>query len=143
MESDNLIIYLAQSYCFQYLEIWIILFNFEDKIFDGRVQSRYSVWVFFGISNLWHKIENENEYEGIRVHQYNLGKTVTSLYVLNDTFQRSRNEITELINQLFVIAEDVRRKIWGNSNESTHAVFQTTKTLLIDNGPWRPKVDIS
>ena len=53
---------------------------------------------------------------------------------MNDTFQSSR-EIIALINQSFVIAEDKRRKIRGNSNGSTHAVFQTTKTFLIGDGP--------
>ena len=61
---------------------------------------------------------------------------------MNDTFQSSR-EIIALINQSFVIAEDKRRKIRGNSNGSTHAVFQTTKTFLIGDGPGRPKVYIS
>ena len=65
------------------------------------------------------------------------------MYILNDAFQSSRDEITELINQLFVITENMRRKIRGNSNGSTHAVFQTTKTFLIGDGPGRPKIDIS
>ena len=65
------------------------------------------------------------------------------MYILNDTFQISPDKITELINQLFVIAEDVSRKIRGNSNGSTQAIFQTTKTILIGDGPGRPKVDIS
>ena len=42
-----------------------------------------------------------------------------------------------------MIAEDVRRKIRLNSNESTHAVFPTTKIFLIGDGLGRPKVDIS
>ena len=42
-----------------------------------------------------------------------------------------------------MIAEDIRRKIRGNSNGSTHAVFQTTKAFLIGDGPGRPKVYIS
>ena len=37
----------------------------------------------------------------------------------------------------------MRRKIRGNSNGSTHAVFQTTKTFLISDGPGHPKVDLS
>ena len=44
---------------------------------------------------------------------------------------------------LFMIAEDVRRKIRGNSNGSTHAVFQTAKTFLFSDGSRRLKVDIS
>ena len=98
---------------------------------------------FLGISNLCLEIANENGNEDIRVHHYNLGKVITSLYISNDAFQSSRDEITELISQLFVIAEDVRRKTRGNSNGSTHAVFQTSKTFLICDGPGRPKVDIS
>ena len=98
---------------------------------------------FFQIINLCHEIANENGNEDIRVHHYNLGKAITSLYISIDAFQSSRDEITGLINQLFVITEDVRRKIRGNSNGSTHAVFQTTKTFLIGDGPERPKVDIS
>ena len=66
------------------------------------------------------------------------------MYILNDTFQSSRDEITELISQLFVIGEDVpRRGNRGNSNRSTYAAFQTTKTFLIGDGSGRPKVDIS
>ena len=92
---------------------------------------------FVGISNLYHEIENEYENEDIRVYHYNLGKAATWLYILNDTFQSSCDEITELMNQLFVIAENVRRKIKGNSNGSTHAVFQTTKTFIIGDGRGR------
>ena len=91
---------------------------------------------FFGISNLCHEMENENGNEDIRVYHYNLGNAITCLYVLNDTFQSSRDE-------LLVIAEDMRRKIRGNSNGSTHAVFQTTKNFLISDGSGRLKVDIS
>ena len=54
--------------------------------------------VFFQIINLCHEIANENGNEDIRVHHYNLGKAITSLYILNDAFQSSRDEITELIN---------------------------------------------
>ena len=57
--------------------------------------------------------------------------------------QSSRDEIIALMNQLFMIAEDIPRKIRGNSNGSTRAVFQTTKTFLTGDGPGRPKVDIS
>ena len=99
--------------------------------------------VFFGISNLCHEIEIENGNEDMRVYHYNLSKAITCLCILNDTFQSSRDEIIALINQLFVIAEDIRRKIRGNSNGSNHAVFQTTKTFLIGDGLGRPKVDIS
>ena len=63
--------------------------------------------------------------------------------LLNDAFQSSHSETTELINQLFVIAEDVPRVIRGNDNGSTRAVFQTTKTFLIVDIPGRPKVNIS
>ena len=42
-----------------------------------------------------------------------------------------------------MIAEDVRRKIIENGNGSTYAVFKTTKTFLIGDGPGHPKVDIS
>ena len=63
--------------------------------------------------------------------------------LLNDAFQSSHSETTELINQLFVIAEDVPRVIRGNDNGSTRAVFQTTKTFLIVDVPGRPKVNIS
>ena len=45
----------------------------------------------FGISNLCHEIENENGHEDIRVYHYNLGKGITCLYILNDTFQSSRD----------------------------------------------------
>ena len=37
----------------------------------------------------------------------------------------------------------MHRKIGGNSNGSTHLVFQTTKAFLINDGPRRPKVNIS
>ena len=93
--------------------------------------------IFVGISNLYHEIENENENEDIRVYHYNLGKATTWLYILHDTFQSSCDEITGLMNQLFVIAENVRRKIKGNSNGSTHTVFQTTKTFIIGDGRGR------
>ena len=53
--------------------------------------------------------------------------------------QSSRDEIIALINQLFVIAEDIPRKIRGNSNGSTRAVFQTTRTFLTGDGPGRQK----
>ena len=98
--------------------------------------SEFFVW----ISNLCHEIKSENGNEDIRVYHYNLGKAITCLYFLNDTFQSSR-EIIALMNQLFVIVEDARREIRGNSNGSTH--FHTTKTFLIGDGPGRPEVDIS
>ena len=76
--------------------------------------------IFVGISNLYHETENENGNEDLRVYHYNLGKAINCLYILNDTFRCSRDEITELTNKLFVIAEDVRRKIRGNSNGSKY-----------------------
>ena len=91
---------------------------------------------FVGISNLSHETENENRNENIKIYHYNLGKAITCLYILSDTFQSSHDKITELINKLFVIAEDVRREIRRNSN----GLF---KTFLIGDGPGRPEVDIS
>ena len=60
-----------------------------------------------------HETENENGNEDIRVYHHNLGKAITCLYILNDTFQSSRDEIIELRNQLFVIAEDMRSTQWN------------------------------
>ena len=100
MQSDH-IIHLAQSVCFQYFEVSLILFNFEDKkyiriknvIMEEYNQDTVSEF-FIGTSNLCHKIESENGNEDIRVYHYNLGKAITCLYILNDTFQGSRDEIT-------------------------------------------------
>ena len=67
--------------------------------------------VFFGISNLCHETENENWNEDIRVHYYNFGKAITSLYILNDAFQSSRDEITELVNQLLERSEEIAMEV--------------------------------
>ena len=67
------------------------------------------------------------EMKNLRVYHYNPGKAINCLYILNDTFRCSRDEITELTNKLFVIAEDVRRKIRGNSNGSKYPRTQFFK----------------
>ena len=73
------------------------------------------------------KQKTKMEMKNLRVYYYNLGKAVNCLYILNDTFRCSRDEITELTNKLFVIAEDVRRKIRGNSNGSKYPRTQFFK----------------
>ena len=58
------------------------------------------------------------------------------MYVLIDRFHISRNEITELIDQLYILAEDAGTNIRGNSNGSTHVGFQINKAFLNDDlGP--------
>ena len=66
--------------------------------------------VFFGISNLCHEVE-ENRNEDVRVHYYNLSKAITSLYILNDALQSSRDEITELVNQLLERSEEIAMEV--------------------------------
>ena len=67
----------------------------------------------------------DNGKEDIRGCRHNLGKTITGLYILSDRFHSSLNEIAELIDQLYIIAEDVGTKITGNSNGSNHAVLRS------------------
>ena len=88
---------------------------------------------FVEISNLYREIENGNGNEDIRVYHYNRGKTLTCLYILIDRFHSSRNEITEFIDQLYMIAEDAGTNIRGNSNGSTHVGFQINKAFLNDD----------
>ena len=47
-----------------------------------------------------------------------------------ECFQSFHDETTEWINQLFVIAENVCRKVRENTNRSTHAVIQTIQNFL-------------
>ena len=107
---------------------------FQLYIMDAYSQDKMR-GLFVGISNICHDIENEKGNEDIRFYHYNLGKAITYLYILNDTLQSYHDEIPQLINQLFVIADDVRRKIRGNNNGSIHAVFQTAQIFLIGYGP--------
>ena len=86
---------------------------FQPYILEEYSQDTVREFFFFGISNLCHETENENGNEDIRVYHYNLGKAITCLYILNDTFQSSRDEIIELRNQLFVIAGDMRSTQWN------------------------------
>ena len=91
---------------------------------------------FVEISNLYREIENGNGNEDIRGYHYNLGKKLTCLYILIDRFHSSRNEITELIDQLYILAEDAGTNIRGNSNGSTHVGFQINNAFLNDDlGP--------
>lgn len=55
-----------------------------------------------------------------------------------ESFQSSHDEITEWINQLFVIGEDVCRKVRENTNRSTHAVTQTIQIFLNGGGTGCP-----